>query len=102
MRVMTMCQSAELAWRSPPRLRRWRSFLPLLASSGETPQRWAKVASLRSRWGLSPAATSRAVATSVPTPLTATSPGGGLRGEGLQHGVDLGHFGFERDGAPGE
>src|SRR5664280_1644383 len=27
--VITMCQSAELAWRSPLRLSRWRWFLPL-------------------------------------------------------------------------
>lgn len=38
-RVITMCQSAEFAWRSPPRLRRRRSCLPLDASIGETPQR---------------------------------------------------------------
>ncbi len=49
MRVSTMCQRAELAWRSPLRLSRCRWFLPLLASSGDAPQRWAKAASLRSR-----------------------------------------------------
>ena len=48
-------------------------LLPLPASIGATPHRCANVASLRRRSGFSPAATNSAVATSVPTPLTATS-----------------------------
>jgi hypothetical protein len=51
-----MIQSAELAVRSPPRLRRRHSFLPLECSMGLTPHGAAKVASLRSRPGLSPSA----------------------------------------------
>src|SRR5665213_3116023 len=43
-----MCQRAELAWRSPLRLSRWRCCLPLEASRGETPQSLAKVDSLLS------------------------------------------------------
>ena len=49
----------------------------VLAARGierSTPQRWAKVASFLSRSGLSPAATRRAEATSVPTPRWRTSP----------------------------
>ena len=42
---------------------------------GATPQSWAKAASLRRRCGLSPAATSRAPAVSVPTPRAATGSG---------------------------
>ena len=36
--VMTMCQSAALAWRSPLRLSRCRSCFPLPASIGLLPQ----------------------------------------------------------------
>ena len=47
--------------------------LPEEAGIGATPQRRAKAASLRSRRGLSPAATGKVAAVSVPTPLTASS-----------------------------
>ena len=56
---------------------------------GATPQRLAKAASLRSRSGLSPAATSSAPAMSGPTPLTARSSGavaaGALDADLLDH-----------------
>ena len=44
-RVMTTPQSAELAWRSPPRLSRRRVTLPEDAWMGDTPHRWAQAAS---------------------------------------------------------
>lgn len=49
MRVTTIRQSAELAWRSPPWLRRWWTCLPDEASTGLRPHKAAKLASLRSR-----------------------------------------------------
>ncbi len=58
MRTRTMVQSAELAWRSPPRLSRWRLVLPDDACTGEEPHKAAKDFSWRSRSGLSPAVTS--------------------------------------------
>ena len=66
MRVNTMRQSAWLAWRLPPGLSRCRVVLPDDAGSGATPQRCAKAASLVSRWGLSPAATSKIAAVWIP------------------------------------
>src|SRR5215207_4639164 len=45
--------SARLASRLPPRLRRWRTTFPEEASTGDTPQRLAKEASLLNLWGLS-------------------------------------------------
>ena len=41
-----MCR-AELAWRLPPRLRRWRCVFPLDAGIGQTPHIMAKLASER-------------------------------------------------------
>ena len=74
-RVITMCHRAALAWRSPPRLSRSRVTLPEEASMGLTPHRWAQAASERNRSGLSPAATSKAAALSLPTPYSDNSPG---------------------------
>src|SRR6266571_97000 len=62
MRVNTIRQRAWLACRFPPGLSRWRLVLPDDAGRGATPQRCANAASLRSRCGLSPAATSRIAA----------------------------------------
>src|SRR5215204_2550856 len=45
--------SARLASRLPPRLRRWRTTFPEEASTGDTPHRPAKEASLLNLWGLS-------------------------------------------------
>src|SRR5215203_3270634 len=42
--------SARLASRLPPRLRRWRTTFPEEASTGDTPQRLAKEASLLNLW----------------------------------------------------
>jgi hypothetical protein len=50
-----MVQSAELEWRSPPRLSRCRVVLPDDAWTGDEPHRAAKHFSWRSRCGLSPA-----------------------------------------------
>jgi hypothetical protein len=57
MRVRTMVHSAEFAWRSPPRLSRWRLVLPEEAWTGVEPQRAAKDFSWPSQPGLSPAVT---------------------------------------------
>jgi hypothetical protein len=73
--ISSVRHRAEFARRSPPRLSRCRSFLPLLVSSGETLHRWAKSPSLRRRSGLSPAASSSADVVSVPSPMTARSSG---------------------------
>ena len=58
-----------------PRLSRWRTLGPDDASMGLAPQSAANDASLRIRWGLSPAATSSAEATSAPTPQVPSSAG---------------------------
>jgi hypothetical protein len=76
--------------------------LPLLASSGEAPQRWAKAASLRSRSGLSPAATRSAEAASVPTPSVANEFGSGLFDQGFEDGVELDDLLFEGEGPAGQ
>lgn len=46
MRTNMMVCSARLAWRSPPRLSRWRSVRPEEAGTGAAAHRWAKEASL--------------------------------------------------------
>ena len=60
-RVITIRHSAWLAWRSPPRLSRFRLTLPEEAGIGATPHRCAHELSLRSRSGWSPAAISSSV-----------------------------------------
>src|SRR5215217_6651740 len=45
-RARQIMYSARLASRLPPRLRRWRTTFPEEASTGDTPQRLAKEASL--------------------------------------------------------
>ena len=69
-----MC-SARLASRLPPRLRRWRTTFPEEASTGETPQRLAKEASLLNLWGLSPATIRSVAAWSVPMAGKETNSG---------------------------
>ena len=66
---------ARLVSRLPPRLSRRRLVLPEEAGIGATPHSRANGASLRRRWGLSPAASSGAAAMSVPTPLRASNRG---------------------------
>ena len=88
MRVNTMRHSAWFAWRFPPRLRRCRTVLPEDASMGATPHRWANAASLRSRCGLSPAATIRIAAVSIPTPSRARRPGAVARNQLGKLGID--------------
>lgn len=51
-----------------PLVKRWRSVLPELASSGATPHREANSASLFSLSGFPPLATARAAAETVPQP----------------------------------
>src|SRR6266545_6452114 len=70
--------NARFASWLPPRFSRWRVVLPDAAGIGATPHSCAKAASLRSRSGLSPAATSSTAAVWVPTPLTATSAGAAM------------------------
>src|SRR6266487_4283900 len=72
-RVMAMVHSAELACRSPPRLSRRRSCLPEEAPAGLAPHSAAKLASRRTRPGLSPAVASSVAATTVATPCLARS-----------------------------
>ena len=57
---MTTVQSAELALRSPARLRRLRFDLPVAIGTGDVPHSAAKLASLPRRSGLSPAVHSNA------------------------------------------
>jgi hypothetical protein len=52
--VITTPQSAELAWRSPPRSSRTRLTFPEEAWIGATPQRCAQAASERIRQGFVP------------------------------------------------
>jgi hypothetical protein len=46
-----MVGKARCSWRSPPRLRRWRTTWPEEASTGTAPASIAKVASERNRPG---------------------------------------------------
>src|SRR5260221_677109 len=69
-------QGGEWACRSPPWLRRWRRCLPEDAPAGLAPHSAAKLASVRSRPGLSPAVASSVAATWVPTPFFARNPAG--------------------------
>jgi hypothetical protein len=68
MRTIAMVQGALLAARLPPRFNRWRIVLPEDAGMGLTPHNEARARSLRSRSGLSPAATKSAAAVCGPTP----------------------------------
>ncbi len=63
-----------MSWRSPPRLRRWRRWRPLEASTGLVPASAAKAASLRMRAG-SPLETISCVAQIVPTPHSSSRCG---------------------------
>ena len=81
---MTMRQSALLAMRSPPRLRRCRLVLPDEAGTGDTPHKLANAASERRRSGLSPAATKSAPATSGPTPVRYAQRGCGFHGQAAE------------------
>src|SRR5512133_1417149 len=65
---------ARLSARSPPRLSRWRTVCPLLASRGLAPASAANAASLRTRPGWEKLTTTWA-ATTGPTPRRAVSPG---------------------------
>jgi hypothetical protein len=80
-RVRAMRCRAEFAWRLPPRLSRRRRVLPEDASTGLRAHSAATQASLVSRSGLSPAATSSAAALSGPTP----DPLEQLRGVRVDH-----------------
>src|SRR5674476_1678876 len=68
---------------------------------GETPHIAAKEASLRSRSGLSPAATNKMAATSGPTPFIARSAGLARR-EVVECEPELIHLVFQREVAPGQ
>ena len=61
---MTIVQRAELALRSPARLSRRRFELPVETGTGAVPHHDAKLASVASRSGLSPAVQSNAPAVS--------------------------------------
>ena len=96
-----MC-SAELACRFPPRLRRWRWVFPLDAGIGQAPHIIAKLASERSRWGFSPAATISSPALATPTPSSWSRLGGELLDEWADEPVELGDFVVEVQDSPGE
>lgn len=66
-RDSTIVCRARLSWRSPERLRRWRTVWPDEAGIGVTPPRLAKAASLRMRPACDQALSSRA-ALMTPTP----------------------------------
>lgn len=91
MRVTTMRCSAALACLSPPRLSRRRWLFPEDFSTGLTPHRAAKDASLPSRSGLSPAVISRAAALSGPIPSCSSRLGAVAR-------IRYGHPPFELGG----
>ena len=101
-RTMTMRHNALLAWRSPPRLSRWRVTLPEDAWIGDTPQRWAQAASERSRSGLSPAVMSREAAVSGPTPLRASRSGATGEEEGSDELVEAGDLDVEGPDSMGQ
>ena len=84
---------ARLVSRLPPRLSRRRLVLPEEAGIGATPHSRANGASLRRRWGLSPAASSSAAAMSVPTPLEGQQPRGRRGDQPLQVPIQLGDLG---------
>ncbi len=62
----------------------WRSRRPELAGMGAAAHRWAKAASERSRWGLSPAVTSSCPATSGPMPGRASRSGAAVVSSGAR------------------
>ena len=74
MRVMAMVCRARLSARSPPRLSRWRTVRPLLASRGLVPARAANAASLRQRPGWEKQTMAWAALTG-PMPRRSVSPG---------------------------
>lgn len=77
-RVTAMRCSAQLSWRSPPRLSRWRSRRPEDAGIGAAPAWRAKCPSVGKR--AAPAVRARKVAAvSVPQPRSASSPGARAR-----------------------
>ena len=96
MRIMAMRHRALLAWRLPPRLRRWRTVAPEDASTGLVPHSAAKDASLRIRSGLSPAATSSAAAASGPTPQAPSSAGLACSHSASRSGVESVDLSCER------
>ena len=73
-RVVAMVCRARLRARSPPRLSRWRTVLPLLAGSGLVPARAANAASLRQRPGWENDTMAWAALTG-PMPRRSVSPG---------------------------
>ncbi len=65
--AMAAMWMALLSWRLPPRLSRWRTTRPLLASMGAVPLAIAKRALVVNRAG-SPVSARISAATSGPTP----------------------------------
>ena len=84
-----MC-SALLAARSPPRLSRCRIVLPDDAGTGLTPQSAAKLASDRSRSGLSPAVSSKLRGADVPDGVPSDEVGCEFVDDGADHRVEIG------------
>src|SRR6266508_1208271 len=86
MRAGAITCSAQLSWRSPPRLRRWRCCFPLEASIGLVPARAAKDASLAIRFG-SPLETSSCAPQTGPTPGSLSRSGASSATASAKHAV---------------
>src|SRR6266581_3420087 len=76
--TITIRCSAALAWRSPPRLRRWRTAVPEDASKGHAPHRIATQALRAQPAGVVAGGGRHAPAEAGPTPNRATRPGAAL------------------------
>ena len=81
----------------PARLSRCRSVLPGVAGSGATPHRFAHAASERTRFALSPAATNKIAAVSIPTPSSSTRLGRGRTHQRVEVFIEACRRGLEVD-----
>src|SRR4051794_28567609 len=87
-RTMTTRYNAALAWRSPPRLSRWRTTLPEDAPRGATPQSLAKAASELTRPGLSPGGDQELGCDLGSHAVDRTESGSGCRDDAAQLGIE--------------
>ena len=99
---MAMRQRAWLAWRSPPRLRRWRVVCPLEAWMGLAPQRAAKDASLWRRWGVVAGGDEECGGCVGSDAVGGEQGGVGGSAQGAEFAVEGGDLSAERLVAPGE
>src|SRR5215211_5187723 len=101
MRARATTWSAQLSWRSPPRLSRWRRCLPLEASTGLVPASAAKDASLLIRPG-SPLETSSWAPQTGPTPDSSSRVGATSATTAARCALGLCHLSRESLHAPAE